>query len=169
MNIGIFYGSNSGNTEAVANKIAQKLGIPSANVHNVASANAEELSKYDCLLFGSSTWGFGDLQDDWEAFIKRAKAVNLAGKKVALFGCGDSYSYDSTFCNALGIIRDELAQTGCSFIGEVNPADLGYSSIGSEVCKDGRMVGLAIDEDNEIDRTDIRIEAWISTFSAELQ
>ena len=41
----------------------------------------------------TSTWGDGELQDDWYDAIKMIKTADLNGKIVALFGCGDSESY----------------------------------------------------------------------------
>lgn len=47
---GIFYGSTTGTTEAVAEDIAKQLGVASADVHNVADASADEADKYDLLV-----------------------------------------------------------------------------------------------------------------------
>ena len=109
---GIFYGSTTGTTEAVAQDIAKQLGVASADVHNVADASADEANKYDLLVLGSSTWGSGELQDDWYPFLDALKAKDLAGKKVALFGCGDSGSdvTDSLVCSDgrfVGLAIDE--------------------------------------------------------------
>ena len=49
------------------------------------------------------------------------KAQDLSGKKVALFGCGDSGSYPDTFCDAFGLIYDGLQQSGCTFVGAYAP------------------------------------------------
>lgn len=46
----------------------------SADVHNVADASADEADKYDLLVVGSSTWGCGELQDDWYSFLDALKA-----------------------------------------------------------------------------------------------
>lgn len=82
---GIFFGSTTGTTESVANQIAQELGISSTDIHNVSETPVEATDKYDCLLLGSSTWGCGELQDDWYDFIKSLKSQNLNGKKVGIF------------------------------------------------------------------------------------
>lgn len=87
--IGIYFGSSSGTTADVAKTIAKRLGIDATDIHDVASADAASMANYEVLLLGSSTWGMGDLQDDWESFLPKAKGQNLAGKCVALFGCGD--------------------------------------------------------------------------------
>ena len=87
---GIFYGSTTGTTGSLAGRIAEELGIAAADVHDVAGAAADAVQRYDCLLLGSSTWGCGELQDDWFGFLEGLKGQDLSGKSVALFGCGDS-------------------------------------------------------------------------------
>lgn len=154
---GIFYGSTTGTTEAVAEDIAKQLGIESSDIHNVADVSADEVNKYDLLLLGSSTWGCGELQDDWYGFLDALKAKDLVGKRVALFGCGDSGSYPDTFCDALGLIFEGLQATGCTFIGAVEPE--GYEVTDSLIFNEGQLVGLAIDE-SDPGKTDERIAAW---------
>lgn len=158
--IGIFYGSSSGTTEGVANDIAAQLGVDTQDVHDVASADVTTAESYEALLLGSSTWGFGDLQDDWAAFLPKLAGANLSGKVVALFGCGDSSSYADTFCDALAEIKEQLAGTGCSFVGAVTPEDYEYESTRSE--EDGKLIGCCIDEMNQSDLTAERIENWLN-------
>lgn len=155
---GIFYGSTTGTTEAVSGIIAGKLGVSSADVHDVSKMTAEMVNSYDILLFGTSTWGDGELQDDWYDGIKLLKGLDLSGKLVGLFGCGDSESYADTFCDGMGIIYEDLKGTGCEFINGVSDADYTYSS--SVAVVDGQFVGLAIDEMNESGKTDERVTAW---------
>ena len=164
--IGIFYGSTTGTTEALACELAAKLGVAKNDVHDVALASCDEVSGYDFLLLGSSTWGEGELQDDWYGFLDVLKQQSLAGKRVALFGCGDGESYPDTFCDALGILFDALSESGCRFIGAYIPE--GYASTGSQVCRDGRFIGLAIDEMNESDRTPERIDRWVEQLKTEM-
>ena len=154
---GIFYGSTTGNTEQLANDIAAQLGVASEDIHNVGESSADDVDGYDVLLLGSSTWGAGDLQDDWYDFLDGLKAKDLSGKKVGLFGCGDSGSYPDTFCGALADIHDQLQGTGCTFIGAYTPED--YDVKDSPVCENGQFVGLAIDE-SDPDKTDARVAAW---------
>ena len=66
--IGIYYGSSTGMTEGIAGKIAEKLGVSNNDIHNVADVNVETVNDYEALLLGSSTWGVGELQDDWGGF-----------------------------------------------------------------------------------------------------
>jgi flavodoxin I len=164
MKTGIFYGSSGGNTESVAKRIANQLGISTNDIHDVAKAKANDLAAYDILLFGSSTWGLGDLQDDWEDFIREVVKADLTGKKIALFGCGDSSSYSDTFCDAMGKIYQAVKNTA-TIIGFTETA--GYSFDDSEAVVDNRFVGLAIDEDNESRLTGERIDKWIAQLKNE--
>jgi flavodoxin I len=161
---GIFYGSSGGNTESVAGRIAKQSGISANDVHDVAKAKASDLAAYDTLLFGSSTWGLGDLQDDWESFIGEIVKVDLTGKKIALFGCGDSSSYSDTFCDAMGKIY-QAVKDKATVIGFTDTA--GYSFDASEAVVGNRFVGLAIDEDNESRLTEERIGKWVSQLENE--
>lgn len=151
-----------GTTEALAKQIAQKLNVPSADIYNVAEVSADQVMDYDLLLFGSSTWGAGDLQDDWYGFVDQLKNKDLTGKRVAFFGCGDSASYPDTFCDALSVLYDDLSGTGCVFVGAYVPED--YTVTDSAVCRDGKFIGLAVDDVNEGDKTEDRIDAWIANF-----
>lgn len=164
---GVFYGSTTGTTESVARMIANKLGISSGDVYDVSKLTADVAGSYEALILGTSTWGDGELQDDWYDGIKVLKGMDLSGKTVALFGCGDSASYSDTFCDGMGILFDSLKDSGCRFIGTVPATDYTYSS-SVAVTDDGCFVGLAIDDINESDKTEERITAWTETLKAEL-
>ena len=105
----IYYGSTTGTCETLAASIAQALGMSNDNVHNVTEMTKEDLENNDVLILGSSTWGCGDLQDDWYDGVEILKKADLTGKKVALFACGDGESYGDTFCEAMTHIHDDLA------------------------------------------------------------
>ena len=162
---GIFYGSTTGTTGSLAGRIAEELGIAAADVHDVAGAAADAVQRYDCLLLGSSTWGCGELQDDWFGFLDGLKGQDLSGKSVALFGCGDSSMYPDTFCDAVGILREELAGTGCRFVGAYAPQN--YSVTDSKVCEDGKFVGLAIDEADSEAVSSEHLKQWIAVLKEE--
>ena len=163
---GVFYGSTTGTTESVANLIAEKFGIVSADVHDVSKMNADMAGAYEALILGTSTWGDGELQDDWYDGIKVLKSMDLKDKVVALFGCGDSESYGDTFCDGMGILYEDLKNSGCRFVGAVPDADYTYSSSVSVV--NGDFVGLAIDDVNESEKTEERVSAWTDMLKADL-
>ena len=156
---GIFFGSSTGYTADVANRIGRALGIDMADIHDVANTAPSRVGGYDMILLGCSTWGDGDIQDDFADFLDGLEAMDLTGKTVALFGCGDESM--SSFCGALGKIYRRLQSTGAKFEGSFN-AD-GYDYSGSDAEIDGHMVGLVLDEVNHPDLTDARIAAWLKT------
>lgn len=163
--IGIFYGSSTGMTAEVAEAIGNAMGVDAADIHNVAEAAPSDVAPYDVLLLGSSTWGAGELQDDWYDMLDGLEAVELTGKTVALFGCGDE-SMAETFCNALGEIYDRLQPTGAKFVGTFD-AD-GYDFEESAAFRDGVYVGLMLDNVNKEELTAPRIKAWTDKLKTEL-
>ncbi|WP_308773209.1 flavodoxin FldA [uncultured Bacteroides sp.] len=163
---GIFYGSTTGTTESVARLIADKLGIAPADVHEVTQLDTALAESYEALILGTSTWGDGELQDDWYDGLKVLQGAHLSGKIVALFGCGDSESYSDTFCDAMGLLYEGLKDSGCTFVGAVD--DSGYTYSASVAATDGLFVGLALDDVNESDRTDDRVSAWAAQLQTEL-
>ena len=90
----------------MAEAIASRLDVK--DVFDVATITKGQVEPYDVLILGTSTWGDGELQDDWNDGINVIKSVNLAGKDVALFGCGDSMAYSDTFCNGMHLLKEEL-------------------------------------------------------------
>ena len=135
----VIYGSTTGMTEAVAAKIANSLG---AQVFNVNAADAAAFDA-ELLVLGSSTWGIGDLQDDWAAKLDEVKG-NFAGKKVAVFGLGDSQGFADSFCVAAETIANAAKDAGATLVGDV----------------------LKLDDTNESDQTDGKIAAWVETIKA---
>ncbi len=159
--IGIFYGSTTGTCENLAKQLAGELNVANSDIHSADKLTAELVATYDVLLLGTSTWGNGELQDDWYDAINVLKNTNLKEKSIALFGCGDSDSYCYTFCDGIGILYEDLKGSGCTFIGNhVNTDDYNFSS--SIAVVDDYFVGLALDDVNESDKTEARISAWVS-------
>lgn len=82
----VVYGSTTGKCEAIAEKIALKLGCEAINVQDLTT---EVIDSNQNLILGTSTWGVGELQDDWYDGLQVLQGANLADKTIALFGCGD--------------------------------------------------------------------------------
>jgi flavodoxin I len=158
-NVGIFYGSSTGNTEEAAKQIQQEIGADAAEVFNVANASTADLEKFDNLIFGCSTWGIGDMQDDFEDFLSEISNANLEGKKVAIFGYGDQDTYPDSFVDAIGEIYENIQGKGCEVIGKVATDDYDYDDSRAEIA--GEFVGLPLDEENQSNMTDDRIEKWV--------
>lgn len=151
--ITIIYGSTTGNTEAVAQTLANAL---EATCVNIGSASAADFDA-DLLVLGSSTWGAGDLQDDWESGIALLDSVDLTGRKVALFGTGDQDSFSDTFVDAIATLRDKVVERGGVIVGQT-PVE-GYSFSASRAVEGDTFCGLALDDND--DTRDQRITSWI--------
>ncbi len=164
MKIAVIYGSSTGATEDVAKRIAGAMNVETNNIMDVANISPDKVADFDVLLLGSSTWGVGDLQDDWYNGIEVLKKAQLGGKKIGIFGTGDSGAFSESFCSAIGKIYEELQSSGATFIGKVDPSD--YSFTDSEALIDGQFVGLPLDEANESDKTDDRIANWVKQLQA---
>ena len=159
----VVYGSSTGTCQAIAEKIGEKLG---AEVVDVASLTDGQVNETENLILGTSTWGSGELQDDWYDGVEKLKSADLSGKTVALFGCGDCESYSDTFCGGMEEIYSAVSEKGAKVIGEVSTD--GYTFDDSAAVHDGKFVGLALDDVNEDDKTDERIDAWVDSIKSEL-
>lgn len=155
----IVYGSTAGNCENLAYRIADALGVDKSKVISASQFKYDAISANDNLILGSSTWGSGDLQDEWYDAIEVLKGADLSGKTVAVFGCGDSSGFGDTFCNAIGTIYEAAKEAGANVIGNVSTD--GYTFDDSTAVIDGEFVGLPLDEDNESDLSEGRISAWV--------
>lgn len=113
----ILYGSTTGNTEQLARFIESTLGEYvglTLTMKNVADVGVEEVLEYDIILLGSSTWGDGELQDDFVDFYEQMKALDLTSKTAAAFGTGDS-SWEH-FCGAVDMLEERLIKCGADVI-----------------------------------------------------
>jgi flavodoxin I len=164
--IGIFYGSSTGNTEIIADKIQSKFGEDHADVFNIDAVEKNEVEQYDNLIFGTSTWGLGDMQDDWEEFTEVLKTIDLSNKKVALFGLGDQEVYSESFVNGMGELY-ELIENKTTVVGQRSIE--GYEFIASKAVKKDKFVGLAVDFDNEPKKAGEYIEAWVHQLKKEFK
>ena len=159
----VIYGSSTGTCQSIAETIAAKLGVSAVDV---ASIDVATLSEHDNLVLGTSTWGAGELQDDWYDGIKLLKSAGLSGKTVALFGCGDAESYPDTFCGGMKELYDAAKEAGANVLEGVSTE--GYTFDDSDAVVDGKFVGLALDDINEDDKTEERIDAWLASIKPSL-
>ncbi|HRW62623.1 MAG TPA: flavodoxin [Bacteroidales bacterium] len=165
--IGIFYGSTTGNTEKIAEKIKENLSPGLIDIYNVKTATQEDVEKYENVILGASTWGKGVLQSDFEHFLYNIlKKANLKGKKIAIFGTGDSAIYPDSFADSLGIIFEALEGKGVTFVGEF-PTD-GYKFESSLSIFHDKFVGLPLDDDSDEEQNRLRIALWSEILKTDL-
>jgi flavodoxin I len=162
--IAILYGSSSGSTESIANRMKDKFD-GGADLFDVGNASIDEIQPYKHLILATSTTGMGDLQDDWESFLPTfSSKMDFTGKTVAIFGLGDSASFSSSFAESIFVLHEELKDK-VKIVGAV--PDEGYTYDNSSAVIDGKWLGLPLDEDNEYNETEDRITKWADQLKTE--
>ncbi|MEM8857506.1 MAG: flavodoxin [Chloroflexota bacterium] len=165
----IFYGSTTGSTELIADKVQQawqeatEETLPIVNVGD--TSELMNLLSYNKILVGIPTWNIGKMQDDWEIVYPHLDKVDLSGKQIAIFGVGDQYGYPENFQDAIGILGRKFKERGAQLVGYTSTD--GYEHDHSVGIENGKFMGLAIDDINQPELTDGRIEAWITQIRAE--
>lgn len=160
MKIGLFYGSSTCYTEIVAEKIRDFIGEELVTLHNVKDDDPRLMEQYDLLIMGIPTWDFGELQEDWEAIWTQLPALNLQNKIVALYGMGDQIGYGEWFLDALGMLHDLLQPMGVRFVGYWPLEGYEFTSPKPLSADGSQFVGLALDDVNQFEVTDERVEHW---------
>ncbi|MEC9490282.1 MAG: flavodoxin [Halanaerobiales bacterium] len=156
--VGVFYGSTTGDTEELVMSLPAELKDYDVDIYNVNSAAKTDIEKYDNLIFASSTWGLGELQDDWVDFIDVVKEADLNSKKLAFLGTGDQDMYPDSFVDAIGIIYEAVKNSGAEFVGQYPVESYDFSE--SRAVVDGKLIGLAIDNTNQAELTAERLSEW---------
>lgn len=174
--IGIFFGSNTGNTRRIAKMIKKRFDDDTmAEALNVNKATPELIASYQYLILGTPTLGEGALpgleadcqNPSWAEFLPQLADVDFTGKTVALYGLGDQEKYAENFVDALGALYQFVTARGARVVGAW-PSD-GYDFIASQAEVDGAFVGLVLDQDNQKQLSDDRLETWLRLIAGEFE
>jgi flavodoxin I len=161
--IGLFYGSTTGATESDAQMIQDTFNAKMPDLVEaleIGSTEVGTMAEYDYLIVGSSTWDEGALQEDWDAKFEELDSLDMSGKSVAVFGLGDQVGYPDNYCDAIGILGNKLEELGAKLVGFTDVSE-DYDFDESLGIKDGKFMGLALDEDNQNDLTEERVTNWV--------
>lgn len=165
--IGIFYGSTSGNTKKIAESIKANLDSGLVDIFDVKYAKTKDIEKYENIILGTSTWGKGILQSDFEKFLNNTLVkANLKRKKIAIFGTGDSSEYPESFADSIGIVFEALEGKDAIFVGEVSTD--GYKFTSSLSIFGDKFVGLPIDDDSDEEQNKLRMAIWTELLKSDL-
>ena len=162
----IIYSFNTQKSQKVAEKIVAAYG------DNIEAVNAEELTKatfenYNNFILSAPTWFDGELPNYWDEFIPDLEEMDLSGKTFAVFGLGDQKGYPENFCDAIGILVEILEECGATIIGSSSLE--GYTYESSKAERDGKFVGLPIDQENQARLTKARIGKWLLDLKQEIK
>ncbi len=165
--IGLFYGSTTGKTESAAEMIQAEFGGESVvTLHEISEVQNSDFDQYQNIIIGSPTWDIGQLQADWDGYFEDLDNIDFSGKKVAYFGTGDAVGYGENFQDAMGTLEEKISELGGQTVGNW-PTD-GYDFESSKAVKNGKFVGLALDDDNQSELTESRIKEWVAQLKNEL-
>jgi flavodoxin I len=141
----LFYGTQTGTTQAVADEIYKALSDVLQDCKCIYGSKIDDLQSADFLVLGGSTWGDGELSDDWADFLPQLDRIDLSGKKVALFAVGDQIGYSYNFVSAMKILYDKVLERGAEVIA-TDVSTEGFEYDHSESVIDGKFIGLVLDE-----------------------
>lgn len=168
--VGIFFGTDTGNTRRVAKDISSLLGSTvAAKPVNIRNASVTDLLAYDVLIVGTPTYGDGQLPglstgnatESWEEFLPKLAGQDFSGKKVAIYGLGNQKSYPNEFVDAMFYLYESFKQCNATIIGGEWSTE-GYHFKGSKAVLDGSFIGLVLDQENQKDLSSERLNTWLT-------
>ena len=174
MEIKLIYGSDTGNTEDVANMVVDLLmageGRYITNIVNVEDIEPEDWKSHKYYILGIPTWYDGELQSDWEDYFEEFKTIDFTGKTVALFGLGDQYTYATWFCDGVGILAKVIIENGGKVIGYTEKdSSYDFETTPKVLLDNNTLYGLCIDQDNQEQLTNDRVNKWVEKVKKELE
>ncbi|GFH42603.1 flavodoxin [Lactococcus hodotermopsidis] len=107
----IVYASYTGNTEEIANIVAEKLeslGLD-VDIDECTTVDATDLEDADLTIVATYTYGDGELPDEIVDFYDDLQDLDLSGKIYGVVGSGDTF-YDE-FCKSVDDFDAAFAKT----------------------------------------------------------
>lgn len=168
--VGIFYAPSGGSVQKVARQIKQKLAEVQPDMQVISDIVPLQLLDYHnlilvCSTLGRNTWEM-EQKDPWSSFLPNMLRIRLDGRKVALVGLGDHVSYPNNFVDGMGILGQTVEEIGGKLIGATPTRDYIFND--SRALRDGKFIGLPLDEDYEAEKTEERLNGWISNILQEI-
>ena len=127
----LLYGTLSGSTMTAAGVVSEVLTAAGHQVDSIMvdGATKDQIKESQVVILGSPSWEDegkdGQPLPDMTKFLKSLTPEDLAGKKVAIFGLGDT-SYQH-FCGAVDVMTELLKVNGASPVIEPVRIDRYYS------------------------------------------
>ncbi|MBE1443210.1 flavodoxin [Paenibacillus sp. OAS669] len=131
----MIFASMTGNTEAIADEIAEGIREAGGDVTQkyVMDSSGSELLQYDGILLGAYTWGDGELPDEFLDFYEELDELDLCGKKAAVFGsCDSSYA---EYGAAVDTLTAKLQELGAEIALDGLKIELSPSQAEKELCR----------------------------------
>lgn len=162
----IFFSPEGGNVDRVAHMLASMIGEDKTDILPVSKAVKKDVKNYDKIILVGSTvgtdhWNNETIVNEWPPFFTEIEDVSFEGKKVAIVGLGNCFLYPAHFADGMADLYERVKKKNAEILGFVESD--GYDFLDSEAVNDeGIFCGLPIDEDNEDELTEERLEKWIA-------
>lgn len=168
--VGLYYSSSTGNTETVGGYIAKAAG-GGLDLVDIGDAKDEEIMACDSIICGAPTWHTGADEQrsgtSWDEWLySRLPNLDLTGKKVAVFGVGDSESYADYYCDAAAELHELFLAKGATMCGYTSTEGYHHQSSKAEI-ESGKFCGAMFDEDNQYDLSENRANKWVEQLKGE--
>lgn len=161
-----------GNVEFVAERITKKLIGYTVIKKSITVVTPDDLNESKFWIIGGSTvgshvWMDADDSNRWFDFFKLLNNVDLKTKVVAFFGLGDQILYPHHFVDGLGVFQEEFSKRNARIVGKW-PVE-GYNFYDSEGVKGKQFFGLAVDQDQQAELTEARLDQWLEMILREFK
>lgn len=145
--------------------LVEALGEENTEKVNAETVTGDQILSFDNLIFGVPTWFDGELPNYWDEFVPELEDMALKGKRIAIFGNGDQKNYPENFVDGIGIMADLLEERGAKIMGYTSAE--GYEFEGSRALRGDKLVGLALDFENQPRQNKERIGKWAEQLKKE--
>ena len=167
--IGLIFGTDTGNTEDVAERLQEKIDWADVELHDISTAEPDDILQYDYLILGMPTWDFGCIQADWEDYWPVLEGLDFTGKTITLYGLGDQFGYGHYFLDAMGLLHDVVKAQGGNMTGYFSIEGFDFEESKALTPDGQQFVGLALDEDQQEEMSDERMDRWLADLKQEWQ
>jgi flavodoxin I len=157
--IGLFFASSTGNCQTISLLIAKAFAPYTVDIFDVMHTKGQFIVNYNYLIFGVPTWDRYQLHEDWQIFLTAIKPENLKSKKIALYGSGDQHTFPDNFVDGMGLLYNWFVRKNADIVGSW-PAG-GYNFRRSLALRNDKFIGLALDEDFQMEMTSGRVNEWV--------
>ena len=170
MAVGIYFATTTGKTEDIAERLHGLLDGADSPKDLADVSDVGEFASLDGIICGIPTWNTGADSERsgtaWDSMLEDIGALSLSGKKVAIFGLGDSSTYTENYCDAMEELHSYFVKAGATMVGYVSKG--GYTFEESKACIGDSFCGLPLDEGSESDMTDDRLSSWAGQLKGEM-
>jgi len=167
----LLYWVKGGSVERAARIVYHQFDAETTDLFALDEFDIGKINDYDLVILGSSTVGAGHWEDTtndnkWNEFFRTVQKMDLSNITFATFGLGNQVLYPNHFVDGLGFFQEEIIKTNAGITGRW-PVE-GYQFTDSGGMHNGMFYGLALDSDNEPEKTEARAEKWVAQLKKEM-